>query len=136
MALVNGKEITFYYSDRFRFPSLSEHIFPDFTSGSEFYLYFQLDSQWYKMAAYQEVAYLGDSCMYIIEYIEKNGTFTTDTINKRIDGVEDYDIAQAELLSENLVRIMKRINKYNPYIEAQIQDGKLLLINKLKENHQ
>lgn len=87
------------------------------------------------MDAYQEVQYLGDGCMNIVGYIRKRGTFTTGTINKRIDGVEDSDLAQVELLSENLVRIMKKINKYNPDIEAQVQDGKLLLINKLKMNH-
>ena len=86
------------------------------------------------MDAYQEVHYLGDSCMDIVEYIGKKGTFTTDIINKRIDGVEDFDIAQVELLSENLARIMKKINKYNPYIGVQVQDGKLLLTNKLKGN--
>lgn len=63
------------------------------------------------MDAYQEIHYLRDSCMDIVEYIGKRGTFTAGTINKRIDGVEDL-------------------------VLAQVQDGKLLLMNKLKMNHQ
>lgn len=137
-ALVDGKEVEFYYSYRFQNPLLRDDVLSSFLfeHGTGFYLYFQLDFQWYKMDAYQEVHYLGYSCMNIVEYIEKRGTFTTDAINKRIDGVEDSDLAQVELLSENLVRIMKKISKYNPDIEAQVQDGKLLLVNKLKRNHQ
>lgn len=131
-ALVDGKAIEFCYSYRFQNP-LSRDIFSSlFGSNAGFYLYFQLDSQWYKMDAYQEVYYLGEKCIHIVEYIEKEGTFTTNTMNKRVDGVENFDMAQIELLSENLVRIMKRINDYYPYIEAQVQDGKLLLINKMK----
>lgn len=133
-ALVDGKEIDFYYSYRLQNPLPQDIFLGIFGSENDrgFYLYFQLDSQWYKIDALQEVYYLGESCIDIVEYIEENGTFTIDTMNKRIDGVEEFNIAQVELLSENLIRIMKKISAYNPYIEAQVQDGKLSLINRLK----
>ena len=51
-------------------------------------------------------------------------------MNERKDSVRYSDIAEFELISGNLEYVMKRINGYNPYIEVQVQDGKLSLINK------
>lgn len=133
-AVVNGKETKFYSSDRYKYPSGDDmlgRIFGRiFGSGNRgYYLYFQLDSQWYKMDALQEINYYGE-CLDVTEYIDYNGTFTTDRMNERLDGVELSDIAQIELLSENLERIMKKINGYNPSIEVRVKDGRLLLVDK------
>ena len=100
-----------------------------------YYLYFQLESQWYKMDAYQEILYLGCKYFDVTDYIKQNGTFTTGRLNRRLDGVELFDIAQIELISENLEGVMKNINEYNPNIEVRVQGGKLVLVNTSQEDY-
>lgn len=118
-AIIDGKEIEVHCSHKYRFNSALEG----------YYLYFQLDSQWYKMDAFQEFHYLGKHCLEVMDYINQKGTFTTKRMNKRLDGVELSDIAQIELLSKSLGNIMKNVNKYNPYIEVRVQESKLFLVN-------
>lgn len=131
-AVVDEKEVKFYYSDRYQ---------PDFFSlfndrrRSGGYLYFQLNSQWYKLDIYQETVYLGQRRMSVDEYIYMKGSLTTRGMNERKDGVRYSDIAQFELISKNLEYIMKKINSYNPHIEVKVQDGKLSLINKLSNDY-
>lgn len=127
-AVVDEEEIKFYYSNRYP---------PDLFSDkrcSGGYLYFQLDSQWYKLDVCQEIFYLGGH-RYVDAYIYVNGSFTTKGMNERKDGVRYSNIAQIELISKNLREVMKEINSYNPHIEVQVQDGKLSLINKLSNDH-
>ena len=127
--IIDGKEIKVYYSYKYQCPPVSDANILGI-SGRGYYLYFQLDSQWYKMDAFQEFHYLGKHCLDVIDYIDQKGTFTTKRMNKRLDGVELSDIAQIELLSKSLRNIMKNINKYNPYIEVRVQESKLFLVNK------
>lgn len=130
---VDDKQIKFYYSKRYQNPSLNL-----VWSGGDkgFYLYFQLDSKWYKMDAYQSIRYLGRECLTLADYIGYGGTFTIQSWNQRLEGVELFDVAQVALLSEALDQVIKRVNKYNPNIEAQIQNGQLVLINKSSRNYE
>lgn len=132
-ANVDDKVIKFYYSHKCK--DFSEDPFNGFLGRSrEYYLYFQLDSQWYTMNVFQdqEFNYLGYEDTNILYYLERKGTFTTKKANRKLDGVDFFDIAQIELLSETLARVMKNINEYNADIEVRLQEGKLLLVNKVQ----
>lgn len=131
-AVVDEKEVKFYYSDRY--PLNDIFIFTSNKRYSGGYLYFQLGSEWYKLDDFQEIFYLGERKLCVKDYFRANGSFTTRGMNKRKDGVRYSDIAQFELISGNLEYVMEKINSYNPYIEVQVQDGKLLLINKLSND--
>ena len=132
VAVVDEGEIKFYYSNRY--PSDSFDLFGNNKRRSGGYLYFQLDSQWYKLDVCQEIFYLGGH-RFVDAYIYVNGSFTTKGMNERKDGVRYSNIAQFELISKNLWEVMKEINSYNPHIEVQVKDGKLSLINKLSNDH-
>lgn len=132
-AVVDEREVKFYYSDRYQTDDIFLLFCNQRCSGG--YLYFQIDSQWYRLDAYQEILYLGERVMCVDDYIRANGSFTTRGMNERKDGVRYSDIAQFELISENLQYVMKKINDYNPHIEVQVRDGKLSLINKLSNNY-
>ncbi len=129
-AVVDEKEVRFYYSDRYP----TDGLFAGKRSSGG-YLYFELDSQWYKLDDLQDIFYLGEcsSISYYINFLK--GSFTTRGINERKDGVRYSDIAQLELISGNLEYVMKKINSYNPHIEVQIQNGKLSLVNKLSNGY-
>lgn len=131
-AVVDEKEVRFYYSDRY---STDDFSFCNSKRSSGGYLYFQLDSQWYKLDDLQDIFYLGEcrSISYYINFLK--GSFTTRGINERKDGVRYSDIAQLELISGNLEYVMKKINSYNPNFEVQIQNGKLSLVNKLSNGY-
>ena len=129
-AVVDEKEVKFYYSDRYQ----SDDFFSN-RRRSGGYLYFQLDSQWYRFDDFQKVFYLGEHRSSVSYYIHVKGSFTTRGMNERKDGVRYSDIAQFELISENLEYVMKKINSYNPHIEVQVQDGKLSLVNKLSNGY-
>ena len=88
------------------------------------------------MDAYQSIRYLGRECLTLADYIGYGGTFTIQSWNQRLEGVELFDVAQVALLSEALNQVIKRVNKYNPNIEAQIQNGQLVLINKSSRNYE
>lgn len=132
-AVIDEKEVKFHYSERYH---PDDDIFSPLSNKrcSGGYLYFKLDSHWYKLNAFQEIYYLGKS-RNVFEYIDLKGSFTTRGMNERKDGVRYSDIAQFELISGNLENVMKKINGYNQHIEIQIQDGKLLLINKLSNDY-
>lgn len=132
-AVVDEKEVRFYYSDRYQPDDIFLFIGNKRYSGG--YLYFQLDSQWYKLDVFQEIFYLGERQMRVDDYFRVNGSFTTKGMNERKNGVRYSDIAQFELISGNLEYVMEKINGYNPHIEVQIQDGKLSLINKLSNDY-
>lgn len=136
-ALVDNKLIKMYSSDRYQYPMPADDYMGLLGgSGKGFYLYFQLESQWYKMDAYQEIRYLGKNCLDLTEYIQKCGTFTTQRWNQCLDGVELSDIAQIALLSETLGIVASRINMYNSNIEVYLRDGRLVLINKLERGYE
>ena len=103
-AIVDEKEIKFYFS--YKYQSSAKDIMNSLFNSRGYYLYFQLESQWYKMDAYQEILYLGCKYFDVTDYIKQNGTFTTERLNRRLDGVELFDIAQVELISENLECVM------------------------------
>lgn len=133
---VDEREVKFYYSDRYPPDFSYESLFGyDDKRRSGGYLYFQLDSHWYKLDVYQEIFYLGEHILRVDDYIHMNGSFSTRGMNKRKDGVRYSDIAQFDLISKNIEYVMKKINDYNSHIEVQVQDGKLLLINKLSNDY-
>lgn len=131
-AVVDEKEVNFYFSDRYQSDDIFYFVSNKRRSGG--YFYFQLDSQWYKLDVYQEIFYLGGR-RGVDGYIQVKGSFTTKGMNERKDGVRYSDIAQFELISGNLEYVMKKINSYNPHIEVQVQDGKLSLVNKLSDGY-
>lgn len=131
-AVVDEKEVKFYYSERY--PTDVDKLFNGKRSSGG-YLYFQLVSQWYKLDVLQGLYYLGERRVDVRSYIHVKGSFTTRGMNERKDGVRYSDIAQFELISENLEYVMKKINSYNPHIEVQVQDGKLSLVNKISNGY-